>query len=266
MRAHKLGFIALFLAVLVVGAPAVLASDVLGIGYVDQAALANLKSFADATTRLRDYKQTLDGQFAAQMRGARSAAEQQRVADEFQSKLNDRQRDLFGPLLNKASVAVAAIASSKNLSVVLDKRIVVYGGVDVTAPVIDLLNGPADPVPPVNTPPPSSVGYVDQAQIDALPKIKQANDAFETFREQQQKIAQDKMARAKSDAERDQILKDFQKAVGDRQEQALKPLVDQTRDVIAGVARGKNLILVVDKSNVVYGGTDVTSDVTSSFK
>ena len=55
------------------------------------------------------------------------------------------------------------------MSVVIDKRIIVFGGKDITNSVRDLLGGVGDPVPPVNTPPPSTVGYVDQQQIDAPP-------------------------------------------------------------------------------------------------
>ena len=249
-----------------IAAPAALAADVVDIGYIDQQALSGLRSFADANRQLAQYKSSLDGQFAARMRSAHSAADQQKVQSEFQGKLTDRQRQLFGPLFNKTSIAIASVASSKNLSVVVDKRIVVFGGLDVTRNVVDLLNGPGDPVPPVNTPPPSSVGYVDQSQIDGIPKVKSANDDFIKFRDDQQKQAQEKMGKAKSDTDRQQILRDFQKTVGDKQDALMKPLVDQTKNVIADVARKKNLILVIDKGNIIYGGTDVTPDVTAAMK
>jgi Skp family chaperone for outer membrane proteins len=37
--------------------------------------------------------------------------------------------------------------------------------------------------------------------------------------------------------------------------------VDQTKTATAEVAGRKNLILVVDRADVVYGGTDITTDV-----
>lgn len=252
--------------VTMLAAPAAIAADVFDIGYLDQGAIANLRQFNDANRQLAQYKQSLDRQFAQRMRGARSAADQQKVQNEFQGKLAERQRSLFGPLFQKAQVAIASVASSKNLSVVVDKRIVVFGGQDITKNVTDLLSGPGDPVPPVNTPPPSTVGFIDQAQIDSIPKIKTANDDFIKFRDDQQKAAQEKMAKAKTDADRRAVLADFQKTVGDKQEQMMKPLVDQTKNVISDVARKKNLILVIDKGNVLYGGTDVTSDVAAAFK
>ena len=71
---------------------------------------------------------------------------------------------------------------------------------------------------------------------------------------------------ARTDAEREQIMKDYQAALTDKQNQEIAPLVDKTRDAIADVAHKKGLLLVIDRSNLIYGGTDITSDVTSELK
>jgi outer membrane protein len=247
-------------------APATLAADVTDIGFVDQAALSNIPSFTDANRQLAAFKAGLDRDFAKRMRGIRDQNTQARIAQEFQNKLAQRQRDLFAPLFERARVAIASVASSKNLSVIVDKRIVIVGGQDVTSSVIDLLNGPGDPIPPVNTPPPSSVGFVDQAQIDTVPKLKSANDDFQKFQADQQQQAQAKMKAAKTDSDRQQILKDYQSALADKQKQEIAPLVDQTRSVISDIAKKKGLLLVIDRSNLIYGGTDITTDVTSALK
>lgn len=247
-------------------APASLAADVTDIGYVDQSALANVGPFTAANRQLGAYKVGLDRQFARRLRGVRDAATQQRVAAEFQQKLADRQRALFGPLFAKAQVAIAAVASNKNLSVIVDKRIVIVGGTDVTGDVVSLLSGPGDPVRPVNSPPPSSVGYVDQAQIDAVPSLKSANDDFQKFQASQQQDLQGKLRGARSNADRQQLLATYQGALADKQKQTIEPLVNKTRDAIADVAKKKGLLLVIDRTNLIYGGTDITSDVTSELK
>ncbi len=247
-------------------APATLASDVTDIGFVDQAALSSIPSFTSANRQLAEYKTGLDKQFSTQMRGVHDSGVQARIAQEFQNKLAARQRELFAPLFQRAQVAIASVASSKNLSVVVDKRIIIFGGQDVTASVVDLLNGPGDPIPPVNTPPPSSVGFVDQTQIDAIPKLKAANDDFQKFQADQQSQAQTKLKGAKTDADRQQVLKDYQASLADKQKQEIQPLVDQTRSTIADVAKKRGLLLVIDRSNLIYGGTDITSDVTSALK
>jgi outer membrane protein len=245
---------------------AVLAAGFTDVGYVDQGQLASVRSFVAANGQLAAYKAQLDRQFAAQIRSVHGAAEQQRLAAEFQGRLTDKQREVLGPLFTRAQVAIASVASSKNLSVVVDKRIVIVGGQDITKDVMDLLNGPGEPVPPVSTPPPSKVGYVDQQQIDAVPKLKDANEEFGKYRAQQQQDAQGKLRGAKTEADRAQIYQAFQKSLADKQHQLIDPLVDQTRSAIAAVAQKKGLILVIDKGNIIYGGTDITSDVTSALK
>jgi outer membrane protein len=43
-------------------------------------------------------------------------------------------------------------------------------------------------------------------------------------------------------------------------------MVDSTRSAIGEVAKAKGLILVVDKGNIVFGGVDITKDVTDKLK
>jgi Skp family chaperone for outer membrane proteins len=258
--------LAVLLALAVGAAPRALGADVTDIGYLDQQALATIPRYAAANRELMTYKANLDRQFAQQIRTARTASDQARIVQYFQNRFAERQRALFGPLLARAQVAVAQVAASKGLSVVLDKRIVIVGGQDITKDVIDLLSGVADPVPPVNTPPPSRVGWIDQTQIDALPKIKAAEDAFARFQADQERIAQDKMKGAKTDADRSKIMADYQNAIDAEQKKDLQPIIDHTRSVVADIAKKKNLILVVDRSNIIYGGTDITNDVKAALQ
>jgi outer membrane protein len=118
----------------------------------------------------------------------------------------------------------------------------------------------------VSTPPPSRVGFVDQTQIDAVPKIAAAQQNFVKYQADQQHAAQDKMKSARTDADRSKIMTDYQTAIDSQQKSTLQPVVDQTRNVIADVAKKKNLILVIDRGNIIYGGTDITTDVTAALK
>ncbi|HEV3088916.1 MAG TPA: OmpH family outer membrane protein [Candidatus Elarobacter sp.] len=249
----------------ILATPAIGATDVTDIGALDQQALAALPQFQAANRQLNDYGNGLRNSYLKRAKHA-SQADQQRMAGEFQQKMADRQRQLFGPLFGKAQAAIASVASSKNLSVVVDKRIVVFGGQDITGAVRDLLSGPGDPVPPVASPAPSNVGYVDQAAIDQTPKVKAATDEFVKFKADQDKATQDRLKTAKTDADRDTILKDYRKTLDDHQNTTLKPVVDSTRAAISEVAKKKGLILVVDKGNIVFGGTDITKDTTDKLK
>ena len=267
---HRILLVRLSLAILLTlaatGAPQVLAADVSGIGFLDQNALANIASFRDANKKFVAFRDKLQKEYVGRARNAHSQQDQAKLASEFQSRLQNEQRTLFGPLFAAAQTAIASVASSKALSVIVDKRIVIVGGQDITQNVVDLLNSPGAPVPPASTPPPSTVGWVDQSQIDQLDQFKKAQSQFVDFGEQQRKAAQDKLRTAKTDADRNKIYADYQKAIDDKRNQIVTPLVDQTRSAIASVAKQKGLLLVIDRSNLIFGGTDVTSDVVAALK
>jgi len=142
----------------------------------------------------------------------------------------------------------------------------IVGGSDITSDVRALLAGPGDPVPPVTGPPPSTVGYVDQTAIDALPSIKSASDEFAKFKATEDQQTAVRFKAAKTQADKDAVLKDYQKALLDKQNQTLKPLVEKTTAAMADVAHKRGLVLVIDRTNVIYGGTDITADVTSALK
>ncbi len=265
MSKHRYPILAATALAVVLAAPAALAADVTDIGFVDQEALSSLPAFASANRQLNDYGQGLQRQFTARAKGA-SQDQQQKLQQQFQSEMQQKQQQLFGPLFAKAQVAIASVASSKNLTVIIDKRIVVAGGVDITGNVRDLLTAPGDPVPPVATPPPSSVGYIDQGSIDGVPKVKSAEEEFAKFRSDEDKSASDKMKAAKSESDREAVLKDYRKALDDEGTKVVKPVLDQTRSAIAGVAKKRGLALVIDRSMIIFGGTDITSDVTGAIK
>jgi outer membrane protein len=248
-------------------APVAIADDLTGVGYIDQAAIGALPQFQRANQQVAQYKSQLDGQFASAMKGAKSPSDQQRIAGEFQQRFVDKQREVLGPLFSRAQTAIAQVSSNQKLSVIVDKRIVVFGGVDITKNVIDLFDSPGAVVPPSATPAPATIGFVDQSQIDQVPKIKQANDAFLKFASDQRSQALKEMQGAKKDPQRQQqIFQSYQQALSSQQDKTLKPLVDQTRSAMAQVAQQKHLILVVDRSDVIYGGTDITSDVQNALK
>ncbi len=257
--------LAFALGAAILALPASGANDNTDIGSLDQQALASLPQFQAANKQLNSFGANLQKQYVGRAQHA-SQSEQQRLASEFQGKMADKQRQLFGPLFGRAQVAIASVASSKNLTVVVDKRIVVFGGQDITSNVKDLLTGVGDPVPPVSTPPPSKVGYVDQSAIDQTPKVKSVTDDFLKFKTEQDKAAADKLKGAKTAADRDNVLKDYRKTLDDQQNKTLKPMVDSTRAAIGDIAKAKGLILVVDKGNIVFGGVDITKDVTDKLK
>ncbi|MGR4064977.1 MAG: OmpH family outer membrane protein [Vulcanimicrobiaceae bacterium] len=246
-------------------APAAIAADLTDVGFIDQAAVGSLPVFVAANRQLAGIKSQLDQQYNAALRGAHTDADRQRIALQFQQEFSDKQREIVGPIFSRAQMAIASVAAQKSLSIVVDKRIVVFGGQDVTSDVISALRGTQAIVPPTATPAPSSVGFVDQSVLDSLPKVQQANDEMSRFQQDQRKIDAAKMAAARTDADRQAVLADYNKALADQRDVLLKPLVDQTQKATADVAKAKNLILVIDRGDVIYGGTDITKDVQDAF-
>jgi outer membrane protein len=254
-------------ALALVAAPSAIAADLTDVGFIDQAAIGSLSQFQQANQQVAQYKSQLDSQFASAMKRAKNPADQQRIAGQFQQKFLNKQREVLGPLFARAQAAIAQVSATQKLGVVVDKRIVVYGGKDITKSVVDLVNGPGAVVPPSATPPPADIGFVDQSQLDQVPKIKKANEDYAKFASDQRSNALKQMQGAKNNQQQQQqIFQNYQKALTDQQHKMLDPLVNDTRNAISKVAAQKKLILVVDRSDIIYGGTDITSDVQNALK
>jgi len=245
--------------------PQVLATDISDIGIVDQAAIGNLKPFIDAKAQLNQFQSGLAAQYQAAIKG-KSQADQQKIQSDFQGRLATEQHQLFDPLIGRANAAIAQVAANKSLSVVVDKQVVIFGGLDITKDVTDLLNQPGQIVPPVNTPAPSEIGYVDRSQIDNLPKMKAATDQFVQFQNQLRSSLNGQITPKTTPDQRQTIIASYQKQLQDERTKVLQPLVDQTDKAISSVAKSKSLLLVVNGESRVYGGTDVTADVLKALQ
>ena len=244
-------------------APQALAVDILDVGFVDQSAIGSLPAFAAAQSQFAQFRDVTARDFQNAIKG-KSQADQQRLYGEFNQKLASKQHELFDPLLARAQTAIALVAASKNLSVVVDKQIVIFGGQDITKDVLSTINQPGQVVPPVNTPPPSTIGYVDQTQLDALPKAKAAADTFQAARN---RLSQElnKALAGKSRDDQVKIVQSFNQQLKDEQKKDVQPIIDQTTAVITDVARKHKLLLVIEQIDRVYGGTDITSDVVAAL-
>jgi outer membrane protein len=251
-------------AVALFAAPQALATDISDVGFVDQSAIGDLPQFQAARQQFTQYQQAVNAQFQSAIRG-KNPSDQQAISAQFQQKVVAEQHQLFDSLFARAQTAIAEVSANKSLNVVVDKSIVIYGGMDITKDVVDAINQPGPIVPPVNSPAPSEIGFVDQQQIDALPKMKAANDTFMQDRQQLQSQLTQALA-GKTDAEKPAIIQSFNQKLNDDQKSVIQPLVDQTTKAISTVAKSKALLLVVDQASRVYGGTDITADVLKALQ
>jgi len=246
--------------------PAAIAADLTDVGYIDQSALGALPGFVSANQQLAAYKAQLDRQFAAAVRKARTDADKQRISMQFQQEYSDKQNELVGPLYQRTQMAIAAVSTSKKLSIVVDRRIVIYGGQDITSDVINTVRSPAAiSAPQANSQPTSSIGFVDQSALANSQDVKTASDELQKYEQSQQPIYAARFKDARNDVDKQEVMADYNKAIQDEQNKLLNPLVAQTKKATAGVAKSKNLLLVIDRADVVYGGTDITQDVQNAL-
>lgn len=70
-----------------------------------------------------------------------SEQEKQGYFNQTNQRLNLRQQELMGPIMDKMTGAIKAAADAKGITVVIDKQNVVYGGQDITDDVIKRITG-----------------------------------------------------------------------------------------------------------------------------
>ena len=64
-----------------------------------------------------------------------SDADKQKLTQEYQKKLQDKQKEVLEPVKKEVDDAIVAVGKTKGLTVVVNQGAVVYGGVDVTTDV-----------------------------------------------------------------------------------------------------------------------------------
>ncbi|MGB6985715.1 MAG: OmpH family outer membrane protein [Candidatus Aquilonibacter sp.] len=265
MKRRVISTLAVLLALLPLVGPAAIAADLTNVGFLDQSAIASLPAFVAANQQVASYKAQLEAQFASAMRGAHNDADKQRVTLQYQQEFQDKQNEVMGPLFQRAQSAIANVSSSKKLSIVVDKRIVIYGGQDITSDVVNAVRSASAMAAPQASPPASVIGFVDQSALANSQEVKSASDQLQKFQAAQQPIYQARFKNARTDVDKQQVMADYNKAIQDKQNELLKPLIDQTKSATASVARSKSLLLVVDRADVVFGGTDITQDVQNAL-
>lgn len=247
-------------------APAATGKDLTDVGYVDQTALASVPALMSVSRQLAAYKAQLDTQYAAALRGAHTNADRQRVANDFNQRMNVEQRQLAGPAFMRVQLAIASVASTRGLSVVVDKRIIIYGGQDITQQVVRLLESTQSILPLGTAPPPSEIGFVDQAALEDSAQVRSASAQLAAFAQRERRVYGAQFAQAGNNTQRQQqIAAAYNQAMNNEQNQVLKPVIDHTQQVTAQIAQRRGLVLVVDHADVLYGGTDITTDVQNAL-
>ncbi len=109
--------------------------------------------------------------------------------------------------------------------------------------------------------PSSNVGVVNyQMLVSQHPDMAAAQATMQSEVEQAKKDFDAKSA-TMNDKEKQDYYAQVQQRLNLKQQELLAPILDKVTAAIKAVADNKGLVVVLDKSNVVYGGQDITDDV-----
>ena len=180
---------------------------------------------------------------------------------EVQKKLNL----LMEPLDQRREAAILKISRDHKLTVMLDKRIVVYGVADYTDEVKKLFQSKeeikvGDEVDTSKSP----IGYFDQDVVRSL-KVFQLVEA-QVQRKQLELMKKLEGAKDTVTPAEFQVLQNNASAELDAyKEQLVTELFSKVNDSVKEVAEGQGLALVLDKTHVLQGGRNMTSEVVDTF-
>lgn len=112
----------------------------------------------------------------------------------------------------------------------------------------------------------SNVGVVNYDMlVSQHPDYATAQKTFEAEVEQAKKDFEGKAA-SMNDKEKQEYYMQLQQRLQLKKAELLGGVNDKVTAAVKAVADAKGLAIVIDKSNVVYGGQDITEDVIKKFK
>lgn len=117
-----------------------------------------------------------------------------------------------------------------------------------------------------NAAPTSDIGVVDQREVISS-NGTMAMDYQKKLKETAEEMQKDFDAKSQgmSDEEKEKLFSDMQQQFNQKRTAIEKDMDDQVTGAVKSVASKKGLSLVVDKSAVIYGGTDITKEVSDTL-
>lgn len=107
----------------------------------------------------------------------------------------------------------------------------------------------------------SNIGVVNnQLLVSQHPDMAKAQEAMQAEVESARKDFETKSA-SMNDKEKQDYYAQVQQRLSLKQQELINPVLDKVQAAIKTVADAKGLSVVMDKSNVVYGGVDITDEV-----
>ncbi len=254
------------------GIPGLSGSAIKQVGSLDQEAVFTMPEFEKAKKDMEKLAADTEKKFEdkAKALGENPSQEQQRAFEkelrEGKLELQKKSNETLNPLKTRAEYAVAQVAAAKGMTVVLDKRIIVYGVPEITDEVKKAFES-AKPDAKVSDPPDSSnapIGYFDQEVVRTLKVFQETEMQLLQKRQELAKEFEEK-TKGMSNADRELLERQLKLKLESYQEQLTTPLVTAVNESVKEVAQAEGLSLVLDKQHVMQGGRNMTDKVVETF-
>lgn len=239
------------------------------VGSIDQEVIFGLEEFKKAETDMKAFSEKKKKEFEAAVKAKGNKQEAQAELQTLYRKINleieQENNKILNPLQTRAEAAVALVARSKGLTVVLDKRIVVFGVPDITEDVKKAFQQKGELTLPAETDTSSSaVAYFDQSVVRSLKVFTEAEMKLYNYRNDM--VAEyEKRAASLSPQEKEALQREMSAKFDALKEQIMTPLYQKVTASVNQVAKAQSISLVLDKQNVMYGGRNITDSVVETF-
>lgn len=238
--------------------------DAQQVAMLDSEAIYALPEFTKAKKELEELSNKMQDELTTTIKDKKlSEQEAEALRVQYRDKLQEEYAKRLTPLNRRVTAAIASLATERKYRVVLDKRIVVTGVIDVTEDVkkrfadTKSTDVPAAATEAENE---SNVGYVNQ---DTISELRIFKDAQQKLMVEYQKMAQQLQhdADGKSPSDKEKMRQDMVKLFQEKQAELMKPVNDHVTEAITEVAKEKGLSLVLNSHHIMWGGRNLTDEV-----
>jgi outer membrane protein len=237
------------------------------VGSLEQEAVFQLPEFKKAKEDIdKKVKTRMEALEKEIPKGKPPTPEQQRKIRDVQLDLQKESGKILNPLKNRAEAAIRVVAAEKNMLVVLDKRIVVFGVTDITDDVKKLFQSETKEIklPPEADVTKAPIGYFDQEVVRSLKIFQEAEMSI--YKKRSELLAQfEAKVKTMSPSERELLERELRLKMETYQETIMQPLMQEVTDSVKDVAQAQGLSLVLDKQHVMQGGRNMTNEVVEAF-
>lgn len=112
----------------------------------------------------------------------------------------------------------------------------------------------------------SAIGVVNyQVLVSQSPRLEQVREDMQKAITDT-RMEFDSKSKNMNDEEKERYYQQLQERLGNKEKELMDPVLEEINAAIKKIADKKGLKVVVDKSTVVYGGTDITDEVAKALQ